>query len=295
MQLGRPLTEEEKELIQSTLASQSAATLKEASLSVLPAGIKAGSRTVDVDHLILTVFGDKTKTPSLRGSRRDKSMPSETLTRAVRFEKYGYGSTFSSLYKAGEKGSRGSVTVPVTKETSSGIDDIRLYLFKEGFDVPYASDYDRVEMTPVNGGYIVRFVNPNNGAGAETLDKNSSWDEYSYTLISRTPDRVGDVVDFLGSNLVSAFLTLVKAGAIWEQGTKGPGMLTQFVSKYPLDDLTQFFEYASTSTLLPRGKVSETIHCSSAERLHYSWDAYSGKFVVKPKNAEHYENPLYVN
>ena len=66
-------------------------------------------------------------------------------------------------------------------------------------------------------------------------------------------------------------------------------------SNIKLDDLQSVFDYAENSTLyinLPRGE--EIIHCSSAERLHYTWDAYSGKFIVKPYNATRYTNPQYV-
>lgn len=283
--LGRKLTTEEMTLL-------TGPTYKGESITTLPTGEK-GNPSENLDSFFQTFFGDKERMPALRGSRRDEQMPPASLNRAQRFERYGYRTVLSDLYKAGEKNGSSSVLVPVTEDTASALDDIRLYLFKEGYDVPYAADYDRVEMTPVNGGYIVRFVNQKNGADAKTLDKNSSWDEYSYTLISRTPERLGDVADFLGSDLVSFLLTSLKSIASIEQSVYGPGLLTLITSIFPPDDLQQFFGYASTSRLLPRGSTSETIHCSKASRLHYSWDAYSGKFVVKPQNIDSYTNPLY--
>ncbi len=282
--LGRKLTTEEMTLL-------TGPTYKGESITTLPTGEK-GNPSENLDSFFQTFFGDKERMPALRGSKRDEQMPPASLNRAQRFERYGYRTVLSDLYKAGEKNGRSSVLVPVTEDTASALDDIRLYLFKEGYDVPYAADYDRVEMTPVNGGYIVRFVSPNRWADETTLDKNSSWDEYSYTLISRTPERLGDVVDDLTSELVSTFLYLLSCAATL-QGYSGGGNIAEFASKIHLDGIRQLLEYASVSRILPRGKDTETIHCSKASRLHYSWDAYSGKFVVKPQNIDSYTNPLY--
>lgn len=281
--LGRKLTTEEMTLL-------TGPTYKGESITTLPTGEK-GNPSENLDSFFQTFFGDKERMPALRGSRRDEQMPPASLKRAQRFERYGYRTVLSDLYKAGEKNGRSSVLVPVTEDTSSTIDDIRLYLFKEGYDVPYAADYACVEMTPVRGGYIVRFVSPNRWADETTLDKNSSWDEYSYTLVPRTPTRSGDVADIFSTavNAAGMFAALLP---LVEGDTSG---IEKVFSNIKLDDLQSVFDYAENSTLyinLPRGE--EIIHCSSAERLHYTWDAYSGKFIVKPYNATRYTNPQYV-
>lgn len=281
--LGRKLTTEEMTLL-------TGPTYKGESITTLPTGEK-GNPSENLDSFFQTFFGDKERMPALRGSKRDEQMPPASLNRAQRFERYGYRTVLSDLYKAGEKNGSSSVLVPVTEDTASALDDIRLYMFKEGYDVPYAADYDRVEMTPVNGGYIVRFVNQKNGADAKTLDKNGSWDEYSYTLVPRTPTRSGDVADIFSTlvsipGILSAILSASKGDV------RG---IENIISKLYLNEIQTVFDYAENSTLymnLPRGE--EIIHCSSAERLHYTWDAYSGKFIVKPYNATRYTNPQYV-
>lgn len=264
MQLGRPLTEEEKELIQSTLASQSAATLKEASIQA-PSTPSSGA-ALDV------LRQDKKGEVTFYDTQRAKKLGTEYTSQAQEIRKHPH-ETIRALMTLGQSEDGVDYHIPLTKETQPYVDNILLFLINEGYYIPNPSEYkDILFVNNRTDGFSIVFNGTPNADLIVKDGKNAPTDVYTYSfeIKEHKNPEVGDILDFIGHPAVSVVQLAYNA----------------FAPLYGLPPintplLSQFLEMESLAQLAPRATpYAYTLKCIGGSHIRYDWD-YT-KFQYKP-------------